>query len=142
MLCASCDLVQVVTSTKSLYKLQLVHAVCTSCNSYKIGCTSCNLYRILPSDNPNLQNTVIQVGFKKEVKLFTVIQVGFKKEVKLIEFTKNLEKFCQKHLKYKRVINICILIYEVGTLSLKGHVIYIVYHASKIKLLCYILSSA
>ena len=37
MLCTSGDFIQVATCTKSLYKLQLVQAVCTSCNSYKIG---------------------------------------------------------------------------------------------------------
>ena len=42
--------------------LQLVQAVCISCNSYKIGY---NLYRISLSIRPNLYNTVVQVGFKK-----------------------------------------------------------------------------
>ena len=43
-----------------------LQAVCTSCNSYKIGCTSCNLYRISLSSNPNLYNTVVKVGLKKK----------------------------------------------------------------------------
>ena len=68
MLCTSWDVVQVATCTEDLYKLQLVQAVCTSCNLYKISCTSYNLYRILPSNNLNLYKPVVQVGITEKLQ--------------------------------------------------------------------------
>ena len=47
MLCTSLDFVQVATCTKSLYRLQLVQAVCSS--------------------NPNFYSTDVQVEFKKNI---------------------------------------------------------------------------